>query len=154
MPNRWTDDFQSRPFRDGSFESEKITNSEARSQNRMMRMECRRNTSVISNYGLEIRDKKHDHHYQPTDWTDCTIGAGFRRSDGCNRNLDRLMHPCTAIAINGDSYRLKEHKLNKLLNNLQAAKELKPKRHDCRGQDLSARGSTYLTVDRLASPVR
>lgn len=79
-------------------------------------MECRRNTSVISNYGLEIRDKKHDHHYQPTDWTDCTIGAGFRRSDGCNRNLDRLMHPCTAIAINGDSYRLKEHKLNKLLN--------------------------------------
>ena len=37
-------------------------------------MECRRNASVISNYGLEIRDKKHDHHYQPTDWTDCTIG--------------------------------------------------------------------------------
>ena len=63
--------------------------------------------------------------------------------------IDRLMQHCTAIAINGDSYRLKEHKLNKLLNNLQAAKELKPKRHDCRGQDLSARGSTYLTVDRL-----
>ncbi|WP_443980553.1 hypothetical protein [Sutterella wadsworthensis] len=39
-------------------------------------------------------------------------GAGCRRSDGCNRNLDRLMHPCPAIAINGDSYRLKEHKLN------------------------------------------
>ena len=72
--------------------------------------------SVILNYGLEIWDKKHDHHYQPTDWTDCTIGAGFRWSDGCNRNLDRLMHPCTAIAVNGDSYRLKEHKLNKLLN--------------------------------------
>ena len=33
MPNRWTDDFQSLPFRDGSFESEKITNSGARSQN-------------------------------------------------------------------------------------------------------------------------
>ena len=30
--------------------------------------------------------------------------------------IDRLMHHCTAIAINGDSYRLKEHKLNKLLN--------------------------------------
>ena len=30
--------------------------------------------------------------------------------------IDRLMQHCTAIAINGDSYRLKEHKLNKLLN--------------------------------------
>ena len=92
MPNRWTDDFQSLPFRDGSFESEKITNSGARSQNRMMRMECRRNTSVISNYGLEIRDKKHDHHYQPTD---CRMGAGFRRSDGrnCNhRSFDAALH--------------------------------------------------------------
>ena len=28
--------------------------------------------------------------------------------------IDRLMHHCTAIAINGDSYRLKEHKLKKL----------------------------------------
>ena len=112
-------------------------------------MVCRRSVSVISNFGLGIRDKKYDHHYQPTDWTDCTIGAGFRRSDGCNRNLDRLMHPCTAIAINGDSYRLKEHKLkNCLTNNLQAAKELKPEWHNCRGQDLSARGATYLTVDK------
>ena len=76
----------------GSFESKKITSSEARSQNRMMRMECRRNASVISNYGLEIRDKKHDHHYQPTD---CRMGAGFRRSDGCNRNhrlFDASLH--------------------------------------------------------------
>ena len=112
----------------------------------MMRMECRRNASVISNYGLEIRDKKYDHHYQPTD---CRMGAGFRRSDGCNRNLDRLMHPCTAIAVNGDSYRLEEHKLKKndLPNNLQAAKELKPEWHNCRRQGLSVRGSTYLTVD-------
>ena len=63
--------------------------------------------------------------------------------------IDRLMHHCTAIAINGDSYRLKEHKLkNCLTNNLQAARELKPERHNCRGQDLSASGgSTYLTVD-------
>lgn len=30
--------------------------------------------------------------------------------------IDRIMHHCTAIAINGDSYRLKEHKLKKLLN--------------------------------------
>ena len=30
--------------------------------------------------------------------------------------IDRLMHHCTPIAINGDSYRLKEHKLRKLLN--------------------------------------
>ncbi len=30
--------------------------------------------------------------------------------------IDRLMHHCTPIAINGDSYRLKEHKLKKLLN--------------------------------------
>ncbi|MEQ2561099.1 hypothetical protein [Sutterella wadsworthensis] len=30
--------------------------------------------------------------------------------------IERLMYHCTAIAINGDSYRLKEHKLNKLLN--------------------------------------
>ena len=58
------------------------------------------------------------------------------------------MHPCPAIAINGDSYRLKEHKLkNCLTDNLQAAKELKPEWHNCRGQDLSTRGSTYLTVD-------
>jgi len=112
-----------------------------------MRMVCRRSVSVISNFGLGIRDKKYDHHYQPTD---CTMGADFRRSDRCNRNLDRLMHPCTVIAINGDSYRLKEHKLkNCLTNNLQAAKELKPERHNGRGQDLSVRGSTYLTVDRL-----
>ena len=62
--------------------------------------------------------------------------------------IDRLMQHCTAIAINGDSYRLKEHKLkNCLTDNLQAAKELKPEWHNCRGQDLSARGSTYLTVD-------
>ena len=70
-------------------------------------------------------------------------------ADAAAAIIDRLMHHCTAIAINDESCRLKEHKLNKLLNNLQAAKELKPKRHDCRGQDLSARGSTYLTVDRL-----
>ncbi|WP_277343046.1 ATP-binding protein [Sutterella wadsworthensis] len=25
--------------------------------------------------------------------------------------IDRLMHHCTAIAINGDSFRLKEHEL-------------------------------------------
>ncbi len=69
------------------------------------------------------------------------MGAGFRRSDGYNRNLDRLMHPCTVIAINGDSYRLKEHKLkNCLTDNLQVAKELKPEWPNCRGQDLSARG--------------
>ena len=64
--------------------------------------------------------------------------------------IDRLMHHhCTAIAINGDSYRLKEHKLKKndLPNNLQAAKELKPEWHNCRRQGLSVRGSTYLTVD-------
>lgn len=30
--------------------------------------------------------------------------------------IDRLMHHCTAIAINEDSYRLKEHKLKKLLD--------------------------------------
>ena len=30
--------------------------------------------------------------------------------------IDRLMHHCTPIAINGDSYRLKQHKLRKLLN--------------------------------------
>ena len=48
--------------------------------------------------------------------------------------IDRLMQHCTAIAINGDSYRLKEHKLkNGLTNNLQAAKKLKPERHNCRG---------------------
>ena len=68
--------------------------------------------------------------------------------------IDRLMHHCTAIAINGDSYRLKEHKLkNCLTDNLQAAKELKPEWHNCRGQDLSARGSTYLTVDRMGCPL-
>jgi len=51
------------------------------------------------------------------------------------------MYHCTAIAINVDSYRLKEHKLNNCLtNNLQAAKELKPEWHNCRGQNLSARG--------------
>ena len=63
--------------------------------------------------------------------------------------IDRLMHHCTAIAINGDSYRLEEHKLKKndLPNNLQAAKELKPEWHNCRRQGLSVRGSTYLTVD-------
>ena len=62
------------------------------------------------------------------------------------------MHPCTVIAINGDSYRLKEHKLkNCLTDNLQAAKELKPEWPNCRGQDLSARGSTYLTVDNRIS---
>ena len=64
--------------------------------------------------------------------------------------IDCLMHPCTSIAINDDSYRLKEHKTkNGLTNNLQAAKELKPERQNCRGHDLSARGSTYLTVDTL-----
>lgn len=61
--------------------------------------------------------------------------------------IDCLMHHCTAIAIKGDSYRLKEHKQkNCLTKNLQAAKELKPEWHNCRGQDLSARGSTYLAV--------
>ena len=30
--------------------------------------------------------------------------------------IDRLMHHCTAIAINDESCRLKEHKLKKLLN--------------------------------------
>ena len=68
--------------------------------------------------------------------------------------IDRLMQHCTAIAINGDSYRLKEHKLkNCLTDNLQAAKELKPEWHNCRGQDLSTRGSTYLTVDRMGCPL-
>ena len=48
--------------------------------------------------------------------------------------IDRLMHHCTAIAINDESCRLKEHKLkNGLTNNLQAAKEIKPERHNCRG---------------------
>ena len=61
--------------------------------------------------------------------------------------IDCLMHHCTAIAIKGDSYRLKEHKQkNCLTKNLQAAKELKPEWDNCRGQDLSARGSTYLAV--------
>ena len=57
MPNRWTDDSQSLPFRDGSFESKKITSSEARSQNRMMRMECRRNASVIQIMGWRYETK-------------------------------------------------------------------------------------------------
>ena len=30
--------------------------------------------------------------------------------------IDCLMHPCTAIAINGDSYRLTELKIKKWLN--------------------------------------
>ena len=64
--------------------------------------------------------------------------------------IDCLVHHCTAISINDDSYRLKEHKIKKwLTNNLQATKELKPEWHNCRCQDLSARGATYLTVDTL-----
>ena len=55
-------------------------------------------------------------------------------ADAAAAIIDCLMHHCTAIAINGDSYRLKEHKLkNGLTNNLQAAKKLKPERHNCRG---------------------
>ncbi len=52
MPNRWTDDSQSLPFGGGSFESEKITNSEARSQSRMMRMVCRRNKTAAHAHRL------------------------------------------------------------------------------------------------------
>ena len=62
-------------------------------------------------------------------------------ADAAAAIIDCLMHHCTAIAINDESCRLKEHKLkNGLTNNLQAAKELKPERHNGRGQDLSVRG--------------
>ena len=55
-------------------------------------------------------------------------------ADAAAAIIDRLMHHCTAIAINDESCRLKEHKLkNGLTNNLQAAKEIKPERHNCRG---------------------
>ncbi|WP_410099550.1 hypothetical protein [Sutterella wadsworthensis] len=55
-------------------------------------------------------------------------------ADAAAAIIDCLMHHCTAIAINDESCRLKEHKLkNGLTNNLQAAKKLKPERHNCRG---------------------
>ena len=110
-------------------------------------MECRRNASVISNYGLEIRDKKYDHHYQPTD---CRMGAGFRRSDGCNRNhrsFDASSLHCHCNQWRQLQAGRTQAKKNDLPNNLQAAKELKPEWHNCRRQGLSVRGSTYLTVD-------
>ena len=80
----------------------------------MMRMECRRNASVISNYGLEIRDKKYT--IITTNRPIAEWGLVLGDPMAATAIIDRLMHYCTAIAINGDSYRLKEHKLNKLLN--------------------------------------
>jgi len=62
-------------------------------------------------------------------------------ADAAAAIIDCLMHHCTAIAINDESCRLKEHKLkNGLTNNLQAAKELKPERHNCRGSRFVRRG--------------
>ena len=37
-------------------------------------------------------------------------------ADAAAAIIDRLMHHCTAIAINDESCRLKEHKLKKWLN--------------------------------------